>query len=173
MAKVGFSKLGLSINKEIKIINWNEQEIEVKQYLPSDDKLELCSKIINNSIDDYNFYNPGRVAIWQTIEVICAYTNINITDKQKEDPCKLFDLLHNGLLQEIYGAIPESEIGIITNIVEGAIENIYKYKNSVLGILDAMKNDYDGLNFDAQAIQKAIGNGENVEFLKEILTKLG
>ena len=65
MAKIAFSKLGLSVNKDVEEISWNGQIIEVKQYLPSNEKLEVCSKIINESVDDQNFYNPGRVAIFQ------------------------------------------------------------------------------------------------------------
>jgi hypothetical protein len=41
MAKIAFTKLGLKPNKEIKTIVWNEQTIEVMQYLPVNDKLEL------------------------------------------------------------------------------------------------------------------------------------
>ena len=52
MAKVGLTKLGLSVNKDVKHIKWNGQDIEVLQYLPSNEKLELCSKIINDSVDD-------------------------------------------------------------------------------------------------------------------------
>ena len=174
MAKVGLSKLGLSVNKDVKEISWNGQIIEVKQYLPSNEKLEVCSKIINDSVDDQNFYNPGRVAIFQAIETLLAYTNINVTDKQKEDPCKLFDLLHSsGLAAQIYAEIPENELGAIQSIVEATIHNIYEYKNSVLGILEAAKTDYDNLNFDAEALKDLIGDGKNVEFLKQVLTKLG
>lgn len=173
MAKVGLTKLGLSINKEIKEIEWNGQKIEVKQYLPSNDKLELCSRIINESVDDQNFYNPGRVAIFQEIEIILAYTNINVTDKQREDICKLFDMFSNGFVQAVYSAIPESELGAITAIVEATIHNIYEYKNSILGILQAVKDDYSDLNFDAQALQKALNEGEGLGFLKQVMDKLG
>lgn len=174
MAKVGLTKLGLSINKEIEHFIWNDQEIEVKQYLPSNDKLELCSLVINESSDDNNFYNPGRVAIFQAIETIAAYTNINITDKQKEDPCKLFDLLHSsGLAEKVYSLIPENEIGAITSIIEATIDNIYKYKNSFLGVIQAIGDEHNALDFSAEEIQKKIANSENIEFLKEVLTKLG
>jgi len=174
MAKVAFTKLGLSVNKEVKEIEWNGQKIEVKQYLPSNEKLELCSKIINDSVDDQNFYNPGRVAIYQAVEILIAYTNINITDKQKEDICKLFDLLQSsGFANEVYAAIPETEIGAITSIVEATIENIYKYKNSVMGILDMISSDYSNLKLDATTLQKLIGDRENVEFLTEVMDKLG
>lgn len=174
MAKVGLSKLGLSVNKEVQEISWNGQIIEVKQYLPSNEKLEVCSKIINESVDDQNFYNPGRVAIFQAIETLLAYTNINVTDKQKEDPCKLFDLLHSsGLAAVIYAAIPENELGAIQSIVEATIHNIYEYKNSALGILQAVENDYSDLNTEVEDVQAKLTNGTGVAFLKEVMDKLG
>lgn len=174
MAKIGFTKLGLSKDAPINKVDWNGQVIEVKTYLPSQEKLELCSRIINNSVDNQNFYNPGRLAIFQAIEVIAAYTNINITEKQKEDPYKLFDLLHaSGLATKIYNAIPENEIGAITSIVEATIHNIYEYKNSILGILDTVSTDYSNLDLDAQKIQKELADGNGIELLKDVVTKLG
>ena len=47
MAKVAFSKLGVKTNQEVKTITWNDQTIEVKQYLPVNNKLELASRVIN------------------------------------------------------------------------------------------------------------------------------
>ena len=173
MAKIGLTKLGLTKNTEVKHIEFNGQDIEVKQYLPAEDKLELCSKIINESVDDQNFYNPGRVAIFQAIETLIAYTNINVTEKQREDPCKLFDLLHNGFAQVVYEAIPENEIGAITSIVEATIHNIYEYKNSVMGILEAVSTDYSYLDLNAQKIQQTLNNGEGIELLKDVMNKLG
>ena len=41
MAKVAFSKLGLKINNDVKTVVFNEQTIEVKQYLPIEEKLNL------------------------------------------------------------------------------------------------------------------------------------
>ena len=38
MAKVSFTKLGLKTNQEVKTIEWNEQIIEIKQYLPIEKK---------------------------------------------------------------------------------------------------------------------------------------
>ena len=40
-----------SVISQILSHNWNEQKIEVKQYLPIEDKLDLVTKIINDSID--------------------------------------------------------------------------------------------------------------------------
>ena len=52
MAKVAFTKLGLKLNKEVKTFIWNDQEIEIKQYLPVDEKLALIGNVISNSYED-------------------------------------------------------------------------------------------------------------------------
>lgn len=174
MAKITFTKLGLKVDKENEIINWNDQEIEIKQYLPVNEKLELISRIINNSAEDMKFYNVGKIEIFTTLEIIFAYTNINFTDKQKEDVCKLYDLfMSSDLMDEIFAHIPESELDWISDTVEDTIESIYSYQNSVMGILDAIKNDYSALDLDASEIQKKLADPENLELLKGIMTRLG
>ena len=174
MAKIAFTKLGLKVDKENEIINWNDQEIEIKQYLPVNEKLELISRIINSSAEDMKFYNVGKIEIFTTLEIIFAYTNINFTDKQKEDVCKLYDLfMSSDLMDEIFAHIPESELDWISDTVEDTIESIYSYQNSVMGILDAIKNDYSALDLDASEIQKKLADPENLELLKGIMTRLG
>ena len=79
--KVPFTKLGLTKNVEVKEIEWKDQKIEVKQYLPIQDKLKVIEHILNLTADDMNFYSPCKIMIYQAIEVILAYTNITVTDK--------------------------------------------------------------------------------------------
>jgi hypothetical protein len=44
------------------------------------------------------------------LEIIDAYTNINFTDKQREDPTKIYDLFNsNGILTAIIDSIPTEE----------------------------------------------------------------
>ena len=52
-------------------------------------------------------------------------------------------------------------------------EQVYAYNNSAYGIMDAMNNDYNNLNFDIEKLTKEIGNKENVQLLDQVLTKLG
>ena len=61
MAKLAFSKLGLKNNNQVVNINYNEQTIEVKQYISVNDKLKLISNIINNTVDEHIFCNPVKV----------------------------------------------------------------------------------------------------------------
>ena len=174
MAKVSLTKLGLKVNQETKAIDFNEQTIEVKQYLPINDKLELISNVINASHDDNNFANPVKVSVFTTLEIMYAYTNINFTDKQKEDPTKLYDMLmSSGLVTAVINAIPEPEYHEVLCGVSDSIDAIYTYRNSILGILESMSEDYSNLNLDAGMIQQKLSDPDNMTLLKDILAKLG
>lgn len=174
MAKISFTKLGLIQNKTIKTFNYNEQDIEIKQYLPVNDKLALISRIINLSADDNNFVNPLKVSVYSVLEIIDTYTNISFTEKQKEDPCKMYDLfVGNGLASKIMSAIPQEELAELLVAIDDSINAVYNYRNSVMGILDIIQNDYDGMNLNVQNIQEAISNPENLTLLKNVMTKLG
>ena len=174
MAKLPFTKLSLKNNNEIKTINYNNQIIEVKQYLPINTKLELISNVINSSMDNNNFSNPVKEYLFLHLEIVENYTNITFTDKQKEDPCKLYDLLKgNGILDLITQNIPENEYDDLRIDTSLCSKAIYDYRNSVMGILEAVSTDYSNLNLNATEIQKKLADPENMTLLKEVLTKLG
>lgn len=174
MAKLAFTKLSLSKNQEVKIIEFNGQDIEVKQYLPVNDKFEVIGNIINRSADDNNFANPLKVEIFTALEIISAYTNISFTEKQKEDPSKLFDLVvSSGLYKEIICAIPHTEIESLQCYINSTIDAVYKYRNSIMGLLENITTDYSNLNLEATEIQKKLADPNNMQLLRDVLTKLG
>ena len=174
MAKVSFTKLGLKKNEEVGILHINEQDIEVKQYLPINEKLELISSVINSAADENNFSNPVKENVFLTLEILYHYTNINFTDKQKEDPTKLYDLVvSSGLVNKVTDLIPEEELDEVINGLAQSVKAIYTYRNSVLGILESISQDYSALNLDATEIQQKLADPDNMALLKQILTKLG
>ena len=174
MAKVSFTKLGLKKNEDVGIIHINEQDIEVKQYLPINEKLELISSVINSAADENNFSNPVKENVFLTLEILYHYTNINFTDKQKEDPVKLYDLVvSSGLVNKVTDLIPEEELDEVINGVAQSVKAIYTYRNSVLGILESISKDYSNLDLDATEIQQKLADPDNMALLKQVLTKLG
>ena len=174
MAKVSFTKLGLKKNEEVGILHINEQDIEVKQYLPINEKLELISSVINSAADENNFSNPVKENVFLTIEILYHYTNINFTDKQKEDPVKLYDLIvSSGLVNKVTDLIPEEELDEVINGVAQSVKAIYTYRNSALGILESISKDYSNLDLDATEIQQKLADPDNMALLKQVLTKLG
>ena len=179
MAKVPFSKLQACVNGSDCTLGYynkagEEIKYEVKYYLSFKEKLDLVSNIINQSIDDNGFYNPMRVKLFMTLETVYAYTNLSFTDKMKEDPFKLYDILvSTGIFKEIVRAISEDDWKEIQESVWDTIENIYEYRNSAMGILNTLYSDYNNLNLDATDIQNKLADPENMSLLKDILTKMG
>ena len=174
MAKIGFTKLSLKRKNEVKTITINNNQIEIKQYLPVNEKLDLIARVINGAHDQNNFPNPIKIEVIGTLEMIMAYTNISFTEKQKEDIPKLYDLLEeNGVIKDIISQIPEDEYNFIIDGINKTVDAVYTYNNSVLGILEAVSKDYSNLDFDATQIQKKIADPENLKLVRDVLTKLG
>ena len=174
MSRVPFTKLGLKKKEEIKNITINDQVIEVKQYLPISDKINIITNVIEKSADDNNFANPVKVEVFANLEIMYAYTNISFTDKQKGDPTKLYDLLEeNGVIAEVIAAIPENEYALLLGWIDETIEAFYTYRNSVMGIMEQISADYSNLSLDATEIQQKLADPQNLELLKSVMTKLG
>ena len=173
MSRVPFSKLNLKKIDKVQVVTINGLEIEVKQYLPVAEKLELIANVLNNSADDNNFANPVKTYVLSHLEIIYAYTNLSFTDKQKEDPAKLYDTLEtNGIIDSIILALPPSEYDNLIEDITSTIDAYYKYKNSALGILEAATTDYKNLDLEASDIQKKIADPDNLTLLKDVITKL-
>ena len=174
MAKVSFTKLGLKKNEDVEIVEWNEQKIEVKQYLPIEDKLKLITAIVQNSIDDNGYYNPAKIYVYTIIEMINFYTNINFTEKQKTDVAKTYDLIvSSGFSAKVFEAINPYEYNQLKSWVGELITSICEYKNSIYGIMESLGQDFKDLNLEATEIEEKIGNKENLKLLKEVMDKMG
>lgn len=175
MAKVPFSKLQAAVDGCVTQITYCDKSgkdicYEVKHYLPFKEKLEMITKIVNQSVDDNGFYNPMRVKLYTVLEVVYAYTNLSFTEKQKEDPFKLYDLLvSTGIFMDVLKEIAEYDWTDIQDSIKTTIDNIYNYRNSVMGILEAVSADYSDLNLDADVLADKVLNPESLATLKELL----
>ena len=175
MAKVPFTKLKCKINMDEIPVQIGEETIAVKQYLPIQDKLALISRVIEYAhMEDENYSNPVKAAAIRDIEIVFAYTNINFTEKQKEDLAKLYDQLYSsGVLTQIIKNIPEEEYSTIVIGVEESIEAIYKYLNSVVGVLDLISKKHKEDQFDVEGLKEGLRSLQESSLLKDIAPLLG
>lgn len=174
MAKISFTKLGLTKNAEVASFDWEGQTVEVKQYLPIQEKMDLIAAVLNQCQDENNFINEAKMALFMNLEVVYRYTNINFTEKQKGDPAKLYDLLAgSGLFDDIFAVLPQREYKSIVMWLSKTAEHIYDYRNSIYGILDAVSADYQGVAENADTIVQQLSNKEGLTLVKDVLTKLG
>ena len=175
MAKVSFTKLKCKIDDSVKQVKLNDEvTIEVKQYLPVQEKLALIGSVIMQAHEqDENYSNPVKVDVFRELETVYAYTNISFTDKQKEDPAKLYDLLVcSGVLKAIKDNIPADEINDIVFGIEDSVEAVYKYQNSVLGVLDTIKSDYKNMDLDISKLRENIADPELLDLINGIVSNL-
>ena len=177
MAKISYNKLGITkdeLNK-IQTVEYNDQTIEVKQYLPIAEKSELITRVLNNSVDENTgYYNLLKLDMNLGLEIVYAYSNISFTEKQKEDPMKLYDMLNAcKVLNLIIGLVPDGEFYYLNKTTHEMANNIVSYRNSVMGIMEAISTDYSNLDLDATDIQKKLNDPDNMALLKDVLTKLG
>ena len=175
MAKVPFSKLKCKIDDSVKEVKLTDDiTIEVKQYLPIQEKLQMVGRIIEYAHqEDFDYANPLKIKFYTELELIFTYTNLNFTDKQKEEITKIYDGLYSsGLVDKILINIPVNEYQIIQETVAKTIDSIYQYQNSILGILDTIKSDYNNLNLDIDHLNKTISDPDTLNFIKEMLSKI-
>lgn len=177
MAKISYNKLGITkdeLNK-IQTVEYNDQTIEVKQYLPIAEKSELITRVLNNSVDENTgYYNLLKLDMNLGLEIVYAYSNISFTEKQKEDPIKLYDMLNaSKVLNLIIGLVPDGEFYYLNKTTHEMANNIVSYRNSAMGIMEAISADYSNLDLDATDIQKKLNDPDNMALLKDVLTKLG
>ena len=134
----------------------------------------MISNIIAESADDNNFINSVKLDVYLSLAIIENYTNITMTEKQKEDVCRLYDLFKgNGILDMVVSEIPETEYKQLHEGLYNCANAIYNYKNSAMGILESVSQDYSNLDLDATSIQQSLADPENMALLKDVLTKLG
>lgn len=152
-------------------ITYDGQTFNVRSWIPMEDKLALIGNIINASIDDNTFYNPARLHIFYVMNMVKEYTDIDFKEMNIMYAYDLLDV--SGLWDIIEKYIDENEINFIKQNIKETITNIYAYKNSVLGMIDAMNQKSEDLKVDGEALQKVIGDPENLTLVKQILDNLG
>jgi hypothetical protein len=161
MAKVSYANLKLKVNKEIKTFNFMEQEIEVLQYLPIEDKRDLISIVCQNA-EENGIYNSLLIDTYFHLYLVYMYTNISFTDKQKDNEMKLYDTLKsNGFFEEFLSVMNEDEYNELYNYIEETMEMNLEYKNTAGGVLQSFIQD---LPRNAAAAMEIVENFDKQKF---------
>lgn len=140
---------------------WNGNEIEVLDYLPIEDKYDLIMITLQKSLED-GYYNPIKIDEFFHLHLIYMYTNINFTEKQKEDEHKLYDSLKsNGLIDAFIEQMNEFDYSELFNMLDDTKRELTEYKRSVGGIIQNIITD---LPKQAEAMQDIIDNFDKEKY---------
>lgn len=106
MANLSFNKLGLKTNKEVLEFEFNGQVVEVKQFLPSLDKVHLISSAVKSSMVD-GIINRDILEINLNYLVVANYTNVSFSTKDIQKMSETYDKLEStGFLEAVIEHLP-------------------------------------------------------------------
>ncbi len=163
--KVSFASLKIKTNdavKETKILD--NVIIEVKQYLPIEDKNDLVQVALQKA-EENGIYNDFLLDLYFHLNIVYMYSNITFTDKQKENEAKLYDMLQsNGIIDTIIKAIPDEEYSnLYDTLIQMKDDNLH-YNTTAASVLKSLIQD---LPTNAAAAKDII-NSFNPENFKQV-----
>lgn len=161
MNKISYTNLKLKVNTEVNTFDFNGNQIEVLKYLPLEDKCALINLALQSAKENA-IYNPARLEAYFHLYIVILYTNINFTEKQKEDKIKLYDTLKsNGLIDQVLMNMDEDEYSALCEYLNQQESDILNYQNTIAGIID---NIIENLPIRAEEMQKIVNNFDPSKF---------
>ena len=141
MAKVSYANLKLKTNIPVETFNFEGADIEVIQYLPISDKIDLIMITLQKA-EENGIYNPMLIDMYFHLNIVYMYTNLSFTDKQKEDEAKLYDVLRsNGFFEALLPVMSENEYQELFNYINEVMNMSLNYKNTAGAVLQALIQD--------------------------------
>lgn len=139
MAKISLNKLNLNKGVNTNIININDCEVEVKTYLPIEDKMSLVELVVQESLE-YGFVNPLKLEKWFNLYFVYKYTNISFSEAVRKDEDALYDLLEtNGVIDAVVQAAPDDYASLFEKCEE-YLDKYEKYQTSFYGMATKIVN---------------------------------
>ena len=162
---VSYANMKLKINNQTKTLDWNGQKIEIKEYLPIEDKYDLIMVALQKSLED-GYYNPIKLDMYFHLYLIYMTTNISFTEKQKEDEFKIYDTLKsNGFIDVFLKNFNEDEYDDLYNFLVDTQSALEAYKQSTVSLIQSLIND---LPKQAEAMKDIMDNF-NPEKYQEVI----
>lgn len=161
--KVSFTNLKLKVNTEVNTFQFgeNKTKIEVLKYLPIEDKNDLINIALQNA-EENGIYNDVLLEMYFNLYIMYFYTNINFTDKQKEDPAKLYDQMEsNGLITQVIANMDKDEYANLLTYLETIRDETLTYKNTAGAVLQSVIQD---LPRNAAAAAEIVNNWSPEQF---------
>ena len=148
-------------------------DLEVRTYLPIDDKANLITWAINLALDDKTgCISPVRFEVCFALGVVRWYAGIEF-----DDDVSLSDIYdnfeQNDVINQVMGAIPIPEIDFVRDLAKDTAEDVVRYNNSFAGMIGMVSKDADGLDEQIKEIVGQLKNAEGLEQLAVIKDVVG
>lgn len=177
--KIGELKNAIKKNeaKSVKIVKYNDLEIEIKQYLPIENKIALAKSIyesVAKTEDGLQVINKNSLNIAQSVLMIEFYTNLTLP----KDTIEAYDLIiSSGIYDFIIDGIEDDELDrtmtVIKNYFESEKEEFEQRNNFIYTVKTFLNNlpSMDKMMNTLEEAKKEINSfsPDNVKFVQEFL----
>lgn len=136
-----YSDLGLRKKDSVKTVKIGEAEIQVLQYLPIEDKIDLIDIALQNAKEN-GIYDEMKLDMYFNLYLVFMYTNLEFSDEERADLAKLYDELEsNGVFLDIIEAMDQDEYNNLIDYLEIMKENNWVYMTSAAALLQSFIQD--------------------------------
>lgn len=129
---ITLENLNLQVAEEFNTITFNGVTIEIKKYLPIEQKYDLIMVALQKAKEPNGAYNDLKLQAFFELNIAYLYTNIEFDEDVNES--ELYDLMmQSGLMDAIIKAVPEYDnLFYSLNEIRTAEE---RYSTTVAGVL--------------------------------------
>lgn len=143
------------------LLKWNEQDILVNKFLPTNMKYDIVSISLQQAEED-GYYNPILLDMYFHLNLVFAYTDIIFDSEDTENLCQLYDNLRfSGLLTELLKIIDSDEYTEMLELIDEVKIARTKRNNSLASIAEKLIND---LPTNAKAALDIVDNFDENKF---------
>ena len=128
---VTLKDLKLQEETNISIININDIEVEVKQYIGIQDKMSIINIAMQESLDSNGLVVKPIAESLVLLYTVYLYSNITFTPDEKDSPVDTYNLLEKtGVIDKIISAIPEVEFQSLMDYFEECVKDSMTLRTS-------------------------------------------
>lgn len=160
-----YSDIKVSVGTGIKTINFNEQEIAVKQNISTDNLYDLIMITLQESKEGL-MYNPLKLDVFFHVNLIMMITDIEFEAEDRVNKFETYDELKNsGLLYSILDAFPVNVYKYIREVIEATVNKLEEYENRATSLISKFITD---LPTNAEAAAKIVDEFDPEKFQQVI-----
>lgn len=182
--KVSDLKKAIKENKTdgIKILDWNGLEIEVKNYIPIEEKISFAMSVYESAVNTENglhIVNDNYVELAYRVLLIETYTNLSLPQTKGDDGEKITDIVRaydllceSGLYDFIYGGIPVYEICSLEDVLENYIKTQRDKYEQNIKIEKVIKDGISNLLNKLEEFTKSMPTTEEMEKTPDLVANI-
>lgn len=135
------NETNFKINDQINTFTKDNYQVNVRKYLPISDKIDLVQIALQKAQED-GIYNQIKLDMYFHLNIIYLYTDIEISQEEREDEMKLYDILEsNNIIDMVIANMDQDEYKELRGYLVEMENDSLTYKNTAAAVLTRIIQD--------------------------------